>query len=215
MLGPLKGLLAARERRRLADERLRQAHAHAFSNHRELLRSDTAGCFYCLSFFNPHEEDLLYIGEDELPEDGDRADDPVNGTALCPRCGIDSVLGSASGYPMTREFFKELHSSRWGGWWVHLAVLIAAGSAVVLAVVLAVVYLSLPWPRIIWGVMGLGVVAFGVEVIVKERIEEFGGDAYDGTPGKPLEGFGAVFVGIALVLMGLGMLAFLVFAPWE
>jgi len=25
-------------------------------------------------------------------------------TALCPRCGIDSVIGSASGYPITADF---------------------------------------------------------------------------------------------------------------
>ena len=32
-------------------------------------------------------------------------------TALCPRCEIDSVIGSASGYPITREFLGVDESS--------------------------------------------------------------------------------------------------------
>jgi hypothetical protein len=31
-------------------------------------------------------------------------------TARCPRCGIDSVIGSASGYPITREFLQTMKS---------------------------------------------------------------------------------------------------------
>ena len=31
------------------------------------------------------------------------------GTALCPRCGIDSVIGSASGYEITEEFLAEMN----------------------------------------------------------------------------------------------------------
>jgi hypothetical protein len=30
-------------------------------------------------------------------------------TALCPKCGIDAVIGSASGYPISREFLAEMH----------------------------------------------------------------------------------------------------------
>ena len=33
-------------------------------------------------------------------------------TALCPRCGIDSVIGSASGYPITKEFLEAMNR-RW------------------------------------------------------------------------------------------------------
>lgn len=64
-------------------------------NHRQTLRESTlCGCFYCLEVFPPSElED--WVG------DGD--------TALCPRCGIDSVIGSASGYPIEREFLKKMH----------------------------------------------------------------------------------------------------------
>jgi hypothetical protein len=33
-------------------------------------------------------------------------------TALCPKCGIDSVIGSASGYPITQEFLSAM-KDRW------------------------------------------------------------------------------------------------------
>jgi len=31
-------------------------------------------------------------------------------TALCPKCGIDSVIGSVSGYPIQREFLSKMHN---------------------------------------------------------------------------------------------------------
>ena len=70
--------------------------AHQFSsNHREeLLKDNVCGCFYCLSIFTPAEiEDWV--------EDTD-------GTAICPHCGIDSVIGEGSGYPITKEFLTKM-----------------------------------------------------------------------------------------------------------
>jgi hypothetical protein len=31
-------------------------------------------------------------------------------TALCPECEIDSVIGSASGFPITKEFLELMHA---------------------------------------------------------------------------------------------------------
>ncbi len=56
------------------------------------------GCFYCLEIYSPVEI-TRWIDE----RDG------VGTCALCPRCGIDSVIGSASGYPITEEFLKKMH----------------------------------------------------------------------------------------------------------
>jgi hypothetical protein len=39
-------------------------------------------------------------------QDGDR---PADQTALCPHCGIDSVISSASGYPITAAFLHRMH----------------------------------------------------------------------------------------------------------
>jgi len=72
-----------------------QAHKRS-SNHRaELNASEKRGCFYCLSTFTPSEIiDWLKEGD---------------GTALCPRCGIDSVIGSQSGYPITNSFLRKMN----------------------------------------------------------------------------------------------------------
>jgi len=70
------------------------------SNHRdEILASALCGCFYCCETFPPSK---IYEWVDE------------NATALCPRCGIDSVIGAASGYPITEEFLGAMRRHWFG-----------------------------------------------------------------------------------------------------
>ena len=70
------------------------AHKHS-SNHRsELLSSESCGCFYCLKIYSPAEIN-------EWVDDGQ--------CAICPKCGIDSVIGSNSGYSLSTEFLKSMH----------------------------------------------------------------------------------------------------------
>jgi hypothetical protein len=78
------------------------AHRHSSHNLSEIERGDLAACFYCLSSFPP-----TAIG-DWVSER------PSGKTALCPRCGIDSVIGSAAGFPLTPEFLKQM-KDRWFG----------------------------------------------------------------------------------------------------
>lgn len=75
--------------------------AHKFcSNHKEKLTKDSkCGCFYCLAMFDPRE-----ITDWLNEENGD-----LGGTALCPFCGIDSIIGESSGYPITESFLKEMY----------------------------------------------------------------------------------------------------------
>lgn len=70
--------------------------AHRFSsNHRYRLQLDSkCGCFYCGKIFSPSE-----INE--------WIDDPA-GTAVCPYCGVDAVIGESSGYPITLEFLAKM-----------------------------------------------------------------------------------------------------------
>jgi hypothetical protein len=72
--------------------------AHKYSsNHREQLLKDTkCGCFYCLTIFNPKEI-------------SDWVED-ISGTAICPYCGIDSIVGVSSGYPITKEFLQKMNN---------------------------------------------------------------------------------------------------------
>jgi hypothetical protein len=77
-----------------------RAHKHCFRNRNEVERSAHCGCFYCLETFKPVE----------IQEWADKGAT----TALCPRCGIDSVIGSASGFPLTRRFLQQMND-RWFG----------------------------------------------------------------------------------------------------
>ncbi len=73
---------------------LSDAHKHSIRHRAEVEASQVCGCFYCLSTFRPSA--IM-----EWIDDGQ--------TALCPRCPVDSVLGSASGYPITLEFLQQMH----------------------------------------------------------------------------------------------------------
>lgn len=71
--------------------------AHKFCNgHKQQLLKDTScGCFYCLTIFSPCEiiEWIDFENKD---------------TALCPYCGIDSIIGEHSKYPITKEFLGKM-----------------------------------------------------------------------------------------------------------
>lgn len=76
-----------------------RAHTHSSNHREELVKSDLCGCFYCLEVYNPAEI-TDWIDEDE---------NGIGLCALCPRCGIDSVIGSASGYAITKDFLRKMH----------------------------------------------------------------------------------------------------------
>ena len=82
---------------RLVDE-VTLAHKFSIYNREQLGKSKSCGCFYCGKIFTP-----------------DKITEWVNegcGTALCPYCGIDSVIGNASGYHITEELMRKMHE-RW------------------------------------------------------------------------------------------------------
>lgn len=70
---------------------LRAAHEAARFNKEILARDGKCGCFYCLRIFSSSEI------EEWCPE----LDDGEKVTAICPYCGIDSVIGESSGFPIT------------------------------------------------------------------------------------------------------------------
>ncbi len=76
--------------------------AHKFSsNHKpELEKGRLCGCFYCLRIYSPSEIKEWLVEETAID---------WRGTALCPYCDVDSVIGESSGYPITREFMEEMH----------------------------------------------------------------------------------------------------------
>jgi hypothetical protein len=77
----------------MTEDELKQAHKHSFKNRSGIQRSTECGCFYCGKKFAPEAiTDWIDDGQ----------------TALCPNCGIDSVLGSSSGFPISKELLDEM-----------------------------------------------------------------------------------------------------------
>jgi len=72
-----------------------EAHKRCHHHRAELQGSELCGCFYCDAIFSPAQIT-------QWVDDGQ--------TALCPKCEIDSVIGSASGYPITKNFFERMHA---------------------------------------------------------------------------------------------------------
>ena len=70
--------------------------AHKFcTNNKDSLQKDkVCGCFYCMKIFSPDE--IVSFIEDK------------SSTAICPYCGIDSVIGESSGYPITNGFLQQM-----------------------------------------------------------------------------------------------------------
>jgi hypothetical protein len=69
---------------------LEAAHEHCFKSRKEILANEICGCFCCLATFPPAEIDQ-WMDDFQTP--------------ILPQCGIDSVIGSASGFSIDDKFF--------------------------------------------------------------------------------------------------------------
>lgn len=78
---------------KISKEQVQAAHEFSLHNKSALQNSETAGCYQCLAIFPPSEIEEFTDGND---------------TALCPKCGTDSVLGDSSGYPIVKEVLSQL-----------------------------------------------------------------------------------------------------------
>jgi len=74
-------------------QRLKEAHQHCSRHRLEIECSHVCGCFYCGAQFPPDRIER-WLGDN---------------TAVCPECQIDSVIGSASGFPISSEFLQQMH----------------------------------------------------------------------------------------------------------
>jgi hypothetical protein len=76
---------------------LEAAQKHCSRHRDEVAASTACGCFYCQTTFQPSEI-MDWIGNGQ--------------TALCPVCGTDSVIGDASGFPVSSNVMEEMNR-RW------------------------------------------------------------------------------------------------------
>ncbi len=95
------------------DQALSAAHSHCTSNQAEIEASQVAGCFYCLSTYPASQVTEFLDGE---------------GTALCPECPVDSVIGDASGWPVGDPAFLAAMHDYWFERTVSLPEAAARGS---------------------------------------------------------------------------------------
>ena len=71
-----------------------QLHKCAINNRQQIKVADTCGCFYCKQIF--------YAGDvTEWTDDGN--------TAICPHCGVDSVICNKKDYVVTPEDLELLN----------------------------------------------------------------------------------------------------------
>jgi len=70
------------------------AHKHASRHRAEIEVSARCGCFFCFRTF-PNADIRAWIDAKQ--------------TALCPRCGVDSVIGSASNHRLDDAFLRRMH----------------------------------------------------------------------------------------------------------
>lgn len=73
--------------------------AHKFSsNHlKSILKSKTCGCFHCLQTFSPSE----------IKDWCDKDKNGVGQTAICPKCGVDSLIGDID-LSFNKQFLEEM-----------------------------------------------------------------------------------------------------------
>lgn len=77
-------------------ENLREIYSHSIRNRKELKKSKKCGCFYCMEIFNPCDIKHWY-----REKGGEK-------TAICPHCGIDSIIAETEDYKITKELLEEM-----------------------------------------------------------------------------------------------------------
>ena len=86
---------------RYSKYQLQKAHKASYANKSRLKEATQCGCFYCINTFNVNQIEDWSI---DMPDD----------TALCPFCGIDSVIGDNEGFSITEEFLETMYSEYFG-----------------------------------------------------------------------------------------------------
>jgi hypothetical protein len=76
------------------DPQLVEAQKHASRHRAELEASTRCGCFFCFRTFPPTSIKVWIDAKQ---------------TALCPGCGVDSVIGSASSHRVDDAFLRRMH----------------------------------------------------------------------------------------------------------
>jgi len=72
---------------------LNQIHKLSSRHKSQILNSKECGCFYCKQFFKP--SDIIEWVDDKT-------------TALCPKCGVDSILPDNAGFKLDLKLLEKM-----------------------------------------------------------------------------------------------------------
>ena len=92
--------------KKFSSEYIETAHKATLHNETAIMQSTVCTCFYCGFQFNANQaKDLEWWDETN----------PKGKTIVCPMCGIDVVVGDASGFPVTDNEFIIACTEAWFG----------------------------------------------------------------------------------------------------
>ncbi len=86
----------------LNENELNTIHDKCGWHEHEINNSSICGCFYCLKLFPP-QEITEWLEESKSSPRG------PGKTAICPHCGIDSVLPDSIGFELTNELLVTMN----------------------------------------------------------------------------------------------------------
>lgn len=84
------------------------AYSHTTDNRAEIESSRLCGCCSCTAIFPP-EDIVAWSGIDVASFDDPEA--LTGGTALCPQCGREAVIGDKSGYRIEPGFLTSMNEA--------------------------------------------------------------------------------------------------------
>jgi len=82
-------------------DELDKIHAHASNNEIEIVKSDNCGCFFCRQVYSARKIQ-------------DWINDERGISAICPECGMDAVVGDASGVALEKPLLKAMNLAYYG-----------------------------------------------------------------------------------------------------
>ena len=153
-----------------SETELVNAHSHSSHNLEEVQKSSDCGCFSCLKIFSPAEVTEWL----------------ADGTVVCPFCAVDSILGSMSGCPLTKDFLAEMNG-RWFRKITRPPRQKNARNAIAVVVTFIVLISNIILPNNIWvlilGILGF-VAVFMITIYYKLMIRRRLGASKGLEPGK-------------------------------
>lgn len=84
------------------------AFRYTTNNYAQIEASALCGCCSCVQVY-PAEEVAAWTGLEMTNLDDPKA--IANQTALCPRCGMEAVLGDKAGFPINAQFLGRMNEA--------------------------------------------------------------------------------------------------------